>query len=132
MRLAAGGIALLSLGYLLLLPPFFGAAAGWSDPVKIPASVLLLAPLAFCMGVPFPSGMQVVSDRAPGLLPWAWGTNGCTSVIGATLATFIAIHAGFRVVVIAALVLYGVAAWTMGALPGNEGGEAGGGRCSGA
>ena len=47
-----------------------------------------------------------------------------------TLATFIAIHAGFRVVVIAALVLYGVAAWTMGALQGDEGGEAGSDRCS--
>ena len=122
-RVVAALIAAQSIAYVLLLPPFFSLAAGWPDFAKIPCSIALLAPLAFCMGVPFPCGLQGVSDRAPALLPWAWATNGCTSVIGATLATFIAVHFGFRAVVIVALVLYGAAAWRMGALPGNGRGE---------
>ena len=38
------------------------------------------------------------------------GINGCASVTGAVLATLLAIHVGFAAVVVAALVLYGVAA----------------------
>jgi hypothetical protein len=40
----------------------------------------------------------------------AWGINGCASVTGAVLATLLAIYVGFAAVVVAALVLYGVAA----------------------
>jgi hypothetical protein len=44
------------------------------------------------------------------LIPWAWGINGCASVIAAVLATLLAIHLGFTAVVLAALLLYGLAA----------------------
>ena len=50
--------------------------------------------------------MQVLSDRARGLVAWAWGVNGAASVIGATVATLVAVHAGFRVVVGLAALLY--------------------------
>jgi hypothetical protein len=43
-------------------------------------------------------------------VPWAWAVNGCLSVIGATLATFTAIHLGFTVVVLLALAAYAIAA----------------------
>ncbi|MFQ5889176.1 MAG: SAM-dependent methyltransferase [Gemmatimonadota bacterium] len=99
----------LSALYLLLLPPLFTALAGWSDAAKILASLALLSPLAFLMGVPFPAGLQVVSDRRAPLVPWAWGINGGASVVGATLATLLAVHAGFRAVVAVAVLLYGVA-----------------------
>ena len=122
---AVGLVTVLSIAYLLCLPPIFRAAAGWPDLVKIPGSVLLLAPLAFSMGVPFPAGLQWLSDRASGLLPWAWAVNGCASVIGATLATFFAVHLGFRAAVLAAVALYAAAAWGMAVmhsrLSGNQG-----------
>jgi len=78
--------------------------------MKILVTVLLLAPLAFCMGIPFPTGLQIVSDQYRSLLPWAWGINGCASVVGATLATCTAVHFGFRIVVAAALCSYVLAA----------------------
>ena len=73
--------------------------------VPIPG-VALLAPLAFLMGLPFPLGLQRVSDNAPGLVPWAWAINGCLSVTGATLATLIAVHLGFRILVLLAALCY--------------------------
>jgi hypothetical protein len=42
-------------------------------------------------------------------LPWAWGINGCASVLGATLATVSSIHLGFPAVVLLALACYGLA-----------------------
>jgi len=40
------------------------------------------------------------------MIPWAWGINGCASVISASLATLLAIHIGFSAVIVVALLLY--------------------------
>jgi phage shock protein PspC (stress-responsive transcriptional regulator) len=52
------------------------------------------------------------------LIPWAWGINGCASVLSAIFATILAIHAGFITVLLLAIVLYMLAAM---ALPGRSG-----------
>lgn len=103
---AVAGIAVVALIYLLALPSLFSAWAGWSDPAKIAVSLVLLAPMAFLMGIPFPVGLHLIVHRFPALLPWAWGMNGCASVVGATLATLIAVHLGFRVLVLISVVVY--------------------------
>ena len=72
-------------------------------------SFLLIAPLAFCMGMPFPLGLARLGDKAPDLIPWAWAINGCASVLSAVLATVLAIHFGFTVVILLAVSLYGLA-----------------------
>jgi hypothetical protein len=46
----------------------------------------------------------------PDFIPWAWGINGFASVMGASLATLLAIEFGFTVVVLFALGLYATAA----------------------
>ena len=56
------------------------------------------------------------------MIPWAWGMNGALSVLGATLAIFIAMNWGFRVTLLAASATYlvGLAAFlsaTKAALP---------------
>ena len=110
LRLAVMAIGLFSLAYVVVLPVVFRAGAGWPDAVKIGGSILLIAPLAFAMGLPFPLGLQRVARLEQRLLPWAWGINGCGSVISASLATLIGMHLGFRCLVLAALILYGLAA----------------------
>ena len=79
--------------------------------MRILLSVILIAPLAFFMGMPFPLGLSRLSGSAPGFVPWAWGINGFASVVSAVLATMLAIEFGFRVVIVLALVLYALAAW---------------------
>jgi hypothetical protein len=41
------------------------------------------------------------------MVTWAWGINGALSVLGATLAIFIAMNWGFRVTLLAASATYG-------------------------
>ena len=62
------------------------------------------------MGLPFPLALSQLSREAPGLVPWAWGINGCASVIAAVLGTLLAMEFGFTAVVVFALGLYVVAA----------------------
>ena len=56
--------------------------------------------------MPFPVGLAQVAGNAPQLVPWAWGVNGCASLISAILATLLAIHFGFSWVILFAMVLY--------------------------
>jgi hypothetical protein len=99
-------IALLGGAYTLLLDPLFTQLNPLGMSTRIIISTLLIAPLAFCMGMPFPLGLAQVAARAPELIPWAWGINGCASVLSAVSATLLAMQFGFSVVVLAALLLY--------------------------
>jgi len=100
--------AIVSLGaiYAILLPPLFGGLMGLPLSAKIAVAVGLLAPLGFVMGLPFPLGLARVSDCAPRLVPWAWGINGCASVVAAVMASLLAMHIGFTTVLALALGLY--------------------------
>ncbi|MBT8082759.1 MAG: SAM-dependent methyltransferase [Gammaproteobacteria bacterium] len=109
---AVGGIVLLTILYVILLPLIFQRCIGYSDPVKILISTALIAPLAVSMGMPFPLGLKQVAATAPNFVPWAWGINGFASVISAVLATLLAIEFGFVFVIMLALVLYAIAALT--------------------
>ncbi len=104
------GIGLIALAYLLILPPLFDWLMPLPDWAKVLLALALIAPLAFWMGMPFPLGLARVSENQPSFVPWAWGINGCTSVLSAILATILAIHFGFAAVVVIAVLLYLAAA----------------------
>ena len=102
-----GGIILLSLVYLLLLDSLFATLASLRIVLKMLITALLVAPLAICMGMPFPLALANLVRHANHYIPWAWGINGCASVISAVLATMLAIHFGFSTVILLAVILYG-------------------------
>ena len=108
--LAAAGIIVIGGVYLGLLPWVFEAAQGWPTAARLAVALALLGPIGFLLGMPFPLGLKALGDRAPLLVPWAWGINACASVVSASLATFIALHVGFTPVLGCALVLYALAA----------------------
>lgn len=100
-------LAALLLAYNLLLPSLFHSAAlAWPVPAKVVLTVLLVFGIAFPMGVFFPRGIRLVESAAPECIPWAWGANSATSVIGSILALFFAIHGGFAAVAVAAAAIY--------------------------
>ena len=69
--------------------------------------IVLIAPLAFSMGIPMPLALDSLAEYRENLIPWAWGINGCASVISSVLAVLLAMQFGFSLVILAALVLYG-------------------------
>jgi spermidine synthase len=100
------GIVLISLSYILLLDNLFMWLSAIPVFLKILLTILLVAPLALLMGMPFPLALSSLADHAQTLIPWAWGINGCASVISASLATLLAIHFGFSTVILIAMLLY--------------------------
>lgn len=107
--LAVTGICVLGGLFLFLPQHLFPILMHLPDLIKIVIAVALIAPLAFFMGIPFPTAVVRLGRDGPELIPWAWGVNGCASVLSAVLATLLAIHLGFSMVVMAALLLYGIA-----------------------
>jgi len=66
---------------------------------RVAVALALIAPLGLGMGLPLPLGLHRVAAKALELLPCAWDINGRASVVGAVLATLLALHAGFGAVV---------------------------------
>jgi len=98
------------LVYPLGLSSLFRPLLGASLVARLLVTGLSLAPLGFLMGTPFPGGLAWLRGRAPGLIPWAWAVNGCTSVLASVLAAMIALSVGFSWVLAAAALAY-AGAW---------------------
>ena len=80
--------------------------------LRIALCLALLAPPAFLMGFPMPTGMTTLGRLGKDhMFLWAWGVNGCFSVIGAALVPIVATSFGLP-----AVVLLGAAAYLI-ALP---------------
>ncbi len=103
---AVTGIVLTMIGYVALLPTVTDALLGWPLILKLGLSVIIVAPGAFFLGIPFPTGLNELAKNKSGLLPWAWGINGAFSVTGTSLARLVSISWGFSAVLIGVIILY--------------------------
>jgi hypothetical protein len=97
LRLALLGIVLVAILGIVALPGIIAASISASHVARIALAVILIAPAGVLMGMPLPAGVRLLAADHPELVPWAWGMNGALSVIGATLAVFIAMNWGFSV-----------------------------------
>ena len=105
-RIAALGIVAMAVFYGLGLKPVFDRFLGEPMAVRILVSVAVIFPMAFFLGIPFPTGLSALTEKRPRLLPWAWGLNGGLSVTGTALAQVSAVAYGFPVLLVAAGALY--------------------------
>jgi MFS family permease len=109
---AALGISAAMIFYLIILPGILDALIGWPLLVKILLAIIFIAPSAFFLGMPFPTGLASLSKNRNGLIPWAWGINGALSVSGAILARLVSISWGFSSVLIFVIILYWISYFT--------------------
>jgi len=94
-------IALWVGAYIFALPRVLGALVGLPFPAKLLISGVLLAPLGFAMGMPFPTGLRQIAGETFGpaavqgsTIEWAWAMNAASSVLGSVLAMVVAIQFG--------------------------------------
>ena len=52
----------------------------------------MLFPVGIFMGMPFPLGIRIASQKSPSLTPWLWGINGAISVCASVIAVVIALN----------------------------------------
>jgi hypothetical protein len=81
--------------------PLTTALVGLPLAVKMLITVLLIAPVAFLMGMPFPTGLTHLERLHAPSVRWAWALNAASSVLGSASAIFLAIYIGLRATLIA-------------------------------
>jgi hypothetical protein len=108
-----GAVAAAAVLAALLLPRIIDLAIAWPLPLRVLAAATLLVPIGIVLGIPLPAGMRLVAAHRPEIIPWGWGMNGAFSVVGATVAVFVAMNWGFSITLSIAALVYGLAAATL-------------------
>jgi spermidine synthase len=101
-------IAVLGGVIILIVTPIVAWAIPFARAARMAIAVATLLPLGIALGLPMPTGLRMLSAKAPQMIPWAWGINGALSVVGATLAIFIAMNWGFNTTLFAASATYAI------------------------
>jgi hypothetical protein len=110
-------VILALVGNVFFLPRALPAWVGLSFSYRLVVSALLLAPLGFVMGMPFPTGLRALAARpvfevpagvteADNAVEWAWAMNAAASVLGSVLAMVIAIQFGLTVTLACGVAAY--------------------------
>jgi spermidine synthase len=107
--IAIGGIILVAAAYVVALSPVLPLLAGMPAALRVLAALAMIAPLAFFMGMPFPLGLSRIAGIDVEFVPWAWGLNGCASVVSAAAATLFSMNFGITATILAGILLYGAA-----------------------
>lgn len=109
MLVAGVALGLLTIIYGLVLGDVLRAMIGLARPLRIIITGILVAPAGLLMGVMIPSVIRVLAAANSPLVPWGWGVNGATSVIGTSVATIIAMYVGFTATFFVGGVIYAAA-----------------------
>lgn len=100
-------IGVVTILYIFILPSLTDAFLGLDLSIRLVISFGLTFPLGFLLGVPFPTGIRIMSQRFYGDdIAWMWGLNGLYSLVGSTLAVVIAMLWGFNIVLVMGASLY--------------------------
>lgn len=88
--------------YSLALPHIFDSFIHLDLFPKLLGVLLLVFPLGFLMGFPFPTGIRLLEGKERGIIPWAWAVNAFSSVISPVLALMMAFWGGYNLVLLLA------------------------------
>jgi len=113
-------VAATLLTYVFFLPSRLAGMVGLPFGVRLVVSGVLLIPLGFVMGMPFPTGLRALAASpapefpatADNAVEWAWAMNAAASVLGSVLAMLIAIRFGLTVTLACGAAAY-LAAWAL-------------------
>jgi hypothetical protein len=103
-------VSVLGALYALGLPRIVLALLPLSLGLRIVLAVLLIAPLGFFMGIPFPRGLRETGKGPLPAPPFYWGLNGILSVIGSVGTVLAAVVLGFQTAMLGGSAFYFLAA----------------------
>ncbi len=105
--LAVAGLAAI---YALSLPRLVPVLLSLPLPGRIAVAIVLVAPLGFLMGMPFPRALQVTGQGPFPAPPFYWGLNGIFSVVGSMATMVAAVILGFTWAMLGGAAFYVIAA----------------------
>ncbi len=116
-------IVVMTLLYQFALGPVIEHCIGFGLPLRIVLAVLFMAPLGFCLGAFMPLGIGTIAVASGGskeFIAWGWAVNGFFSVISSVLTTILSMTIGFRLVQLAAVLIYAIGVFALTRIPISE------------
>ena len=104
------GVAGFLLVQVLAFAPIAHSAIGLPLAARAGVSALLVAPLGFFMGMPFPIGALRVREK----IDWGFAVNGIGAVVGSTAILLVAMEAGLDAALLASAFVYLLACAMLG------------------
>jgi hypothetical protein len=86
--------------------PVTGSLVGLPLLIKALLTIVMIAPAAFLMGMPFPTGLRLLERAHHESVRWAWSLNAASSVLGSASAIFLSIYIGLRATLIVGGLFY--------------------------
>jgi hypothetical protein len=102
-------IAVTAIPLAFTISPLVGLAEAGSATVRAVLAAAIVLPMGLALGAPLPTLLARVARRDDTRIAWIWGANGAASVLGAVVATFIALHAGITACFAVGALCYGLA-----------------------
>ena len=99
-------LPLMILVYAVILPHFMAACAGTGYGLKLCLTALFILPLGFLSGLLFPASLIIAGEKKAFFVPLAFGAEGASSVLAATVSVMIAMVYGFKFVFVLAAFCY--------------------------
>ncbi|MDD3813798.1 MAG: hypothetical protein PHZ02_04050 [Desulfocapsaceae bacterium] len=100
------GVLFCSLITLLVYQQYFELFLQTPTVVRVFAATLLIFPLGFFLGMPFPLGILAIARQPSGSIAWAWAMNGLFTVVGGLGSVLLSIFYGFQATLFIAILLY--------------------------
>ncbi|GJL81679.1 MAG: hypothetical protein DHS20C01_13130 [marine bacterium B5-7] len=106
---------LITIGILLITKDMlFNFALTWSLGIRMLIASLMLVPVGFFLGMPFPIGISLARFKPQGTVAWCWAMNGLCTIVGGLLSVVLSLYLGFTLTIIAASMLYLLAMLLLG------------------
>jgi hypothetical protein len=102
-------LALVAVGVIVLAfvaSPLTHTGVGWPLWLKFVVTAAVIAPPAFLMGMPFPTGLARLELMHKPSVRWAWSLNAAASVLGSAAAIFLALYIGLRATLLVGGLMY--------------------------
>lgn len=97
---------------MLFQQHIFGIFLQNGEAVRIAVATLMIFPIGFFLGMPFPLGILAIEKKPRGAIAWSWAMNGLFTVIGGILSVLLSIYYGFQITLIFAMMVY-LVAWIL-------------------
>jgi hypothetical protein len=100
-------IFIIAIGLFFIIPFIMNNFNEAGILIKSLVVSILLIPLGFILGIPFPTGINLVKEMGlENSIPWLYGINGTMSVLGSIVAIIISTTIGFSTSLIIGALLY--------------------------
>jgi SAM-dependent methyltransferase len=110
-KILYASLAVILFGFLLftIIPVIFNKLLAYGLTIRAMVSMVTTFPLGFFLGIPFPTGIQILNhENYKKYIPWMYGINGTMTVLGSVLAVIISMIFGFTVSFYIGLLFYAI------------------------